>query len=228
MKEHIILLHGALGSKKQFEELEKYLMGDAQVHTFNFIGHGGEAIPENIGMHDLVKQLENYIQQNIPQNTILTLFGYSMGGYASLLLVSKNTCKIDRVITLGTKLLWNEETAAKEIKMLDADLIEEKLPDFAKELRDRHHPSDWKLLLVRTAEMMIDLGVNKYLNDETFLQISVPCKLMIGDKDKMVSLEETVDVYKKIKGASLSVLPSTQHPFERVSVERLVFEITTD
>ncbi len=225
MEKHIILLHGALGSKAQFDDLAKQLPGYSQVHTFNFVGHGGIDIPDRLMMEDFVFQLQNYIHQNIPPDAILTLFGYSMGGYAALMLAAKNACKIDRVITLGTKLLWNEEIAAKELKMLDPKVIEEKIPDFAKELTQRHDPADWKLLLNRTAEMMIDLGANKYLNDETFLQISVPCKLMIGDKDKMVSLDETVHAFKTMSLASLSVLPNTPHPIEKVKIERLVFEI---
>lgn len=228
MENHIILLHGALGSMAQFEELTKALSKDYHVHAFNFIGHGGDTIPEKMKMDDFVNQLESYIQQNISQNAGLTLFGYSMGGYASLLLASKNTCKIDRIITLGTKLLWDEEMAAIELKMLDSNIIEVKLPDFAKELERRHHPADWKLLLKRTGEMMMDLGINQYLNDEIYLQIKVPCKLMIGDKDKMVTLDETVNAFKRISGASLSILPYTQHPIEKVKLERLVFEILTD
>jgi pimeloyl-ACP methyl ester carboxylesterase len=225
MENHIILLHGALGSMVQFEELNKALSKDYYVHAFNFMGHGGDVIPGNMKMDDFVNQLEAYITQNIPEGTSLTLFGYSMGGYAALLLASKHTCKIDRIITLGTKLLWNEEIAAKELSMLDAKVIEEKLPDFAKELQIRHHPQDWKLLLQRTGEMMMDLGTIPYLNDETFSQIKVVTKLMIGDKDRMVTLDETVHAFKRISGASLAVLPSTPHPFDKVKLDRLIFEI---
>lgn len=228
MENHIILLHGALGSMAQFEELTKALSKDYRVHAFNFIGHGGDTIPEKMKMDDFVNQLGTYIQQKITKNAGLTLFGYSMGGYAALLLASKNTCKIDRIITLGTKLLWDEDMAAIELKMLDSNIIEVKLPDFARELERRHHPADWKLLLKRTGEMMMDLGKNNYLNEETYIQIKVPCKLMIGDNDKMVTMDETVSAFKKIKGASLSVLPSTQHPIEKVKLERLVFEILTN
>ncbi len=225
MDQHIILLHGALGSKNQFNGWEEGVTGSSQVHCFNFHGHGGDPIPDKMLIGDLVKQLEDYIRQNIPQNSSLTLFGYSMGGYAALLLASKNICKIDKIVTLGTKLRWDPEIAAREIKMLDPDIISTKLSEFALELEQRHQPQDWKLLLKRTAELMMDLGEQQYLSEETFSKISSPCKLMLGDKDKMVTLDETVFAYQKIKGASLSVLPSTPHPIEKVSIERLAFEL---
>jgi esterase/lipase len=225
MEKHIILLHGALGSKSQLEPLEKQLTAFTQVHSFNLMGHGGISIPENMVMEGFVWQLENYIQQNIPGEAHLTIFGYSMGGYAALVLATMNTCKIDTIVTLGTKLLWDPEIAAKELTMLDASIIEEKLPDFARELKQRHQPQDWKLLLRQTAAMMIDLGEKKYLTEEAFTKIIAKTKLMIGDKDKMVSLEETVHAFKKINGASLAVLPTTPHPIEKVNLERLAFEL---
>lgn len=148
-----------------------------------------------------------------------------MAGYTALLLASKNVCKIDRIITLGTKLNWSEEIASNELKMLDVKIIEDKLPDFAKELQIRHHPKDLRLLLHRTGEMMMKLAVNQYLIGETFLQIRVVTKLVIGDKDKVFSLNKNVDVYRKLNVASFTVLSSTPQPFEKVNVGRHVLEI---
>ena len=41
----------------------------------------------------------------------------------------------------------------------------------------------------------------------------------------MVSMNETVAVYKALLKGSLIVLPDTPHPFESVDLNRLVFEI---
>lgn len=48
---------------------------------------------------------------------------------------------------------------------------------------------------------------------------------MLGDRDKMVTLDETVNAYKAIPGAALSVFPETPHPLEKVDVSRIVFEL---
>lgn len=225
MGQSILLLHGALGSKEQLEPLKASLQTKNTVYSFNFIGHGGDEIPASLTMNDLVDQLHQYIIGNISSEDELTIFGYSMGGYAALLLASKQICKIDRIITLGTKLNWDTAIAEHEIKMLDPEMIEQKVPAFAKELKQRHHPGDWKLLLKRTAELMVDLGDKQYLNAETFAIIHCPCKLMLGDKDKMVTLDETRNAFNQIKNASLSVLPSTPHPIEKVDLKTLIFEL---
>lgn len=226
MEKHILLLHGALGSKHQFETLISQLHMYDAVHSFNFYGHGGNPVGKTLSMPMLVDQLKLYITQNIPANASLTIFGYSMGGYAALFYASQFPESIIRIITLGTKLAWSPEIAEREVKMLNDDTIEQKIPAFAKELESRHQPEDWREVLRITRELMIDLGQNHYLSNEVLAAIGVPVKLMIGDKDNMVSLEETVNAFKKIPNGTMSVLPSTPHPIERVNPSRLLFELS--
>ena len=72
---------------------------------------------------------------------------------------------------------------------------------------------------------MIELGKNNLLKDEDFSQIENDILLSVGDRDNMVSIEETVDVYRKLKKGSLLVLPDTSHPIEKISPDRLVYEV---
>ena len=48
---------------------------------------------------------------------------------------------------------------------------------------------------------------------------------MLGDRDKMVTLDETVEVYKNLPQAQLAILPNTPHPIEKVNTDRLASEI---
>lgn len=48
---------------------------------------------------------------------------------------------------------------------------------------------------------------------------------MLGDRDKMVTLHETVDIYKNLSQAQLAILPNTGHPIETVNTDRLANEI---
>jgi hypothetical protein len=48
---------------------------------------------------------------------------------------------------------------------------------------------------------------------------------MIGDKDSMVTLEETIEVYGQLKNANLAVLSNTEHPLEKINMEKLAQEI---
>jgi hypothetical protein len=45
--QHLLLIHGALGSKDQFETLAAELKNNFIIHSFNLTAHGGNFIPEN-------------------------------------------------------------------------------------------------------------------------------------------------------------------------------------
>jgi hypothetical protein len=44
---------------------------------------------------------------------------------------------------------------------------------------------------------------------------------MIGDRDKMVRLEETVEAFRRLPNAELAVLPASPHPLEAVDTSLL-------
>ena len=223
--QHLLLLHGALGSKDQFNSIAEKLKNDFIVHRFNLTAHGGNAISDKtLSIELFAEDVLNYMQaQNIEQANI---FGYSMGGYAVMYIAKHHPQKLNKLITLATKFYWDETIAAKEIKMLDAATIELKVPAFAQQLAKRHAPADWKLLLQKTAEMMNDLGKNNTLKQQDYTSITTPLLIMIGDRDKMVTLDETVTVYKNLQNAQMCVLPGTSHPFEQVNTELLAYMIS--
>ncbi len=128
-------------------------------------------------------------------------------------------------MTLATKFAWNEAIATKEIQMLDPAKIEQKIPAFAEALRERHLPNDWKEVLQKTADMMIVMGNENPLMPEDYAAIGIPSLLLLGDRDKMVSIEETMAVYKALPAARMGILPGTPHPIEQVNMRTLAFHI---
>lgn len=222
--QHVILLHGAIGAKDQLQPLATALQDKYIVHTLNFSGHGGIGFPaEPFSMELFAKDVLDYMQQyQIEQANI---FGYSMGGYVAMYLAKYHPQKINKVVTLATKFYWDEATAAREIKMLDASTIEQKIPAFATQLQQRHAPQDWKLLLERTASFLLSLGKNNALQLQDYASINTASLLLLGDRDKMITLEETLAVYKQLSNAQLALLPNTAHPIEKVNVDMLLFFI---
>ena len=220
----ILLLHGAIGSKAQLEPLAKMLEGKFNVHLLNLPGHGGEPFPLNgFSMEGFADSVLKYLDDHAI--TSISFFGYSMGGYVAMYFARKYPQRVERIITLATKFYWDETVAAKEIKMLQPQTIEEKIPAFVKELASRHAPLDWKEQLQYTQDLLTGLGKKNTLAPEDYKTISTPCLLMLGDRDKMVTLEETTDVYKWLPDASLAVLPQTQHPVEKADTALLEFFI---
>lgn len=223
--QHLLLLHGALGAADQLQALKAALSDKYHVHVLNFKGHGREQDTERFSIEVFADQVLHYLEQHRIEKA--NLFGYSMGGYVALYLAKLHPDRVHKIFTLATKFLWTPAIAQQEIKMLNAEKIAEKLPAFAQALEKRHAPNDWKKLLQKTAEMMIALGDHAPLNNSDFEQLELPVLIGIGDKDTMVTLEETIHVYRKLKNANLFVLPKTPHPIEKVNLEKLADAIAS-
>lgn len=220
----ILLLHGAIGATDQLSQLQEELTDSFSIITLNFSGHGGspyaaEAFSIKHFATEVIAFLDNKGIKSIH------IFGYSMGGYVAMYLAKHHRERINKIMTLATKFKWDETIAATETKMLNADKIENKLPDFAAALQKRHAPNNWKTVLEKTAAMLVEMGKNNPLKPVDYPVIQQPVLLMLGDRDKMVTLEETVEVYKHLPKAQLSVLPNTAHPIEMVNQAMLAHEI---
>jgi pimeloyl-ACP methyl ester carboxylesterase len=222
----LILLHGALGSKAQFESWLPLLERAFRVHTLDFEGHGSQPFADRpFAIAHFADNLEAYITANdlAPAH----VFGYSMGGYVALYLARRKPALLGRIFTFATKLDWNPETAAREAKMLDVHTILEKVPRFAQSLEARHFGNDWKQHLAHTADMMRALGAAPALTGDDFAALNLPVRMGLGDRDTMVSLEETVAAYRKLPQGQLFVMPGTPHPIEKIDPLLMCREIET-
>lgn len=221
--QRILLLHGALGSASQFDSLVESLCSDFEILTMNLAVHGGRAFPEEnfsfpLFVSDIIALLD---EKGIDR---ISVFGYSMGGYAALWLARDHANRIDRIFTLATKMNWSEETAGREAAMLVPEKVEEKVPAFAKMLEERHRPQDWKVVMRKTADMMIELGKN-HLNANDFRSVKHRTMIGIGDKDNMVSLSESENVSVLLPHGTLKIFNDTPHPFEKVDLDKRVWEL---
>jgi pimeloyl-ACP methyl ester carboxylesterase len=221
--QNLLLLHGALGHAVQFEALLPLLKEKFTVYTFDFSGHGGKAMPDTINMQHFADETAEFIKNNIGSET--HIFGHSMGGYVALYMARHKMAPIGNIMTLGTKLNWSPEIAANEAKMLNTEKMKEKVPAFAQSLADIHG-DNWELLCQKTAEMMVGLGNNPALTNDDFTQIENLVQLGLGDRDTMVGLEETAAAYRQLPNGRLLVMPNTHHPYNKVNIERLAYEIT--
>lgn len=220
----ILFLHGAIGSKTQFDSVISKLSGSYNCISLNFPGHGNERMQEFFSIESFAEYVYSFLKKE--KLNKVAIFGYSMGGYVGLYLAAKYPEIIDKVFTFATKFHWTPEIAEKEIKMLDSGIILQKVPQFAKSLQLKHGEDKWREVLSKTQELMISLGNNNILENLLEL-VAAKVQIGIGDKDNMVTLEETIQVYRKLKNASLIVFPNTMHPFEKISEDQLALEIRT-
>lgn len=220
----LLLLHGALGSEKQFKELKESLSSHFRLYSMNFNGHGGKPfLNGSFNIKGFAEEVIAYLAEQ--QLEKINIVGYSMGGYVAMYLARHYSANINRIITLATKFHWDALVAHKETSLLNPEKIEEKIPSFAASLRESHHPNDWKTLLRETSKMLQDMGNIPPLSDEDYIKINHPVLIMLGDRDQMVGFEETFAVYQRLPNAQLAVLPGSPHALEKIDNTRLAWEI---
>ncbi|HWB64738.1 MAG TPA: alpha/beta fold hydrolase [Chitinophagales bacterium] len=224
MKE-ILLLHGALGSKEQFAKLEEALSVNFKVHTLNFSGHGRRpSHHHSFTIQNFAHEVLDWMNEHYIKT--IDVFGYSMGGYVALWLARFYPDRIEKVFTLGTKLRWNTEEAEKEINLLNPEKVFEKVPAFAQALAETHGEHEWKSVMSKTAALMKDLG-HTHLTEQDFAAIQQPVLLGLGEKDNMVTQEETDYAHRLLKNSQMKIFTGVQHPIEKIPVPLLSAEITS-
>lgn len=232
MKPHLFLLPGALGTSTLFKDLAETLQTDFHIHTPDYSGHGGTPLNETaFSIDGCAMDLRDRIRRWCDDGAPVYVAGHSLGGYTALWAALQGEQRIQRVMTIGTKFDWNPEFAARETAMLDPEILLDKAPAFALELKHRHAPADgsdperWRLLLKNTAGMMTGLGAQPPLTTETLAQLKIPVRICVGDRDRMVSIDESMWAWKAIPDAQFCVMPASPHQIEKVRTDRLAFEI---
>lgn len=219
MHSPLLLLHGALGSAAQFDELRRYLPADQPVYALNFPGHGGLSTDTEFSIPRFAESVLAFLSGN--NLSRVRIFGYSMGGYVALYLAWKHPERVESIATLGTKFDWTPETAARETARLDPEKMAAKVPAFAQMLAERHAPADWQAVVRQTAELLHGLGNGHALGREAFAAITCPVRIGLGEEDNMVTREESEQVAEWLPRGTFEVLPGTKHPFEQVDAGRL-------
>ncbi|GAB5417681.1 MAG: hypothetical protein Crog4KO_26670 [Crocinitomicaceae bacterium] len=212
----IVLLHGALGSDRQMEPLKKHLSESFDVHVLCFEGHGERKSDRPLAICNFSENLMEFLEEHSLKNPLV--FGYSMGGYVALYSEAKFPGTFSKIVTLGTKFHWTLDTAAKEVRMLQPEIIEDKVPKFAAHLANMHAPNDWKENMRNTAKMMEAMGENPPLNEIDLSNIKCPVQLLRGTNDAMVSEQETLGVEAQLPNAEFDRLDEVEHPIEKLEL----------
>lgn len=225
LKPRLLLLHGAVGAGSQFDFLLPLLGERYDVHRLDFEGHGASPLRErSFRTEHFAENVVEYLDQHSLERP--DIFGYSMGGYVALYLAHARPQRVRRIATLGTKFDWNPEVAAREVRQLDPEKIRGKVPQFARTLEARHAAAGWENVLSRTCEMMTALGERRAVTPERLSGIPHRVRIGVGDRDSLVTLEESQAAYRSLAQGELEVLPGTPHPLEKIPPARLARYVT--
>lgn len=219
-KPTLLLLHGALGSAAQLTPLAEGLSTTFTIINRNFYGHGGSAIPPaGYQMEELVSELEDWMDHHLSAPVLA--FGYSMGGYAATVLASRRPEFFTRIITLGTKWTWTPASAAREVGMLNTNMIAEKVPALANLIAQRHSPQDWKAVVQATIPLLTALGEDPLIDESGLAKLDLPVDILWGSADRMVSREESEHMANCLPKGRFFMLDGIKHPIEQIDPQVL-------
>jgi pimeloyl-ACP methyl ester carboxylesterase len=223
-KPHLILLHGALGAASTLWPLLPYLEPQFTLHAVEFEGHGiTPPAGRPFRIEHFVENVAGYLDSRGLQGALI--FGYSLGGYVACSLALARPELVGRIATLGTKFSWDLQTAERENALLDPDKIKAKVPAFAQSLEERHPVAGWEWVMSQTRDLLTHLGEVGGFPPERAVQIGIPVRVMLGDRDNTVTLEETRAIFRALPQGEMEVLPNTPHPLERVRPEHIARSI---
>lgn len=219
----IIFLHGALGTKHQFDQLLKEVKTKREIHAITFEGHGGADLKGRpFRIEHFVENVLDYMDKEGIEKA--DLFGYSMGGYVALYLSKIKPERIGKISTLGTILEWNKEIAEKEAAFLIPDKIKEKVPKFAKILSEQH-PNGWETVVNKSREALLNLGENPVIAADEWKELEHPVRIHVGDRDQTADPIKSIQVCSKLKRGELVVLPNSYHPVEKTDLHLLAHSL---
>jgi pimeloyl-ACP methyl ester carboxylesterase len=198
------------------------------VHAVEFPGHGATPPGADDADDFRIERLADALAAALDALGIgrAVLFGYSMGGYVALHLAATRPARVAAVVTLGTKLAWTPEVAARDAARLDPAGMRAKVPRFAEQLAARHQGAGgWEAVLARTAALLTRLGEAPPVTDAVLGGIACPVRVLVGDRDATLPVAECVAAARVLPEGELGVLPGTPHPLEQVPAGRLAREV---
>ncbi len=209
-KEPLVFLPGALGATANAKPLIEELSRSYTVQGIDYPGHANSSYSGPIS----IEMLSEFLVEKISKLSKPLIFGYSMGGYIAIHATIEGKIQPGGIITYGTKFAWSEAIAEKETGHLDPEMIEKKVPGFAKYLGSTH--KDWKRLCNQTAELMIALGKDPLIKDEHIGKYSFPLWVLRGSNDNMVGEKESKWASEISSRGSFEMVESWPHPLEKL------------
>jgi pimeloyl-ACP methyl ester carboxylesterase len=220
----LLCLHGALATHHQFDPLRPHLSEHITLHAFNFEGHGDTPAPHrSLRAEHLVENVIAYLDEH--NLTRVNIFGYSLGGYVACMVAKNHPDRVERVITLGTRYLWDEATLERELRMADPATMQAKVPRFVEALAQQHQAVGWEMVVGQTQNLLRANHETNGLTADYLATIAHPVRVMVGDRDSTAGVAESFAAFKALPNGQFEVLPGTPHPLQKVNMTRLAMSI---
>jgi pimeloyl-ACP methyl ester carboxylesterase len=214
----LLFLHGALGTRRQFDALRKRFPERSQI-AVDFPSHGeSTATPDEINTERFARDVLALLDElKIEQVDVV---GYSMGGYVGIAMSFQAPHRVRSIVSHAMKFYWTDEAISGTLRDLDGDLIRERSQRGYDALSQMHAASGLERTLSQTRSLISDF-LRWQLTPEMMREVPAPLLISVGDRDDLVPVAEAVRLFGELdpKRSGLAVLPNTPHPFHHVSLD---------
>lgn len=214
----MILLHGSNSWAREMLPLGEYMRPyEKTVLIPNLLGHGGRPVPGKFAIADFAADVIAYMDQNGVQRDFVA--GMSVGGYVALYLARHYPDRIEGVIAIATKYVFDEETVKHYSYLVSLERMDQpgfpRIPQFVL----NHHPQDWKQITARHGELFRALGARPELTEDDLRAIRVPILAITGDQDPLVPVKETQRLRELNPRCDVLIVKGSSHPITALPLD---------
>jgi len=212
----LLLLHGGFGSIHHFQQVIPKFAKHFKVIAVDSPGHGRSELSDSLSF----ELMTDYCSKLIDQLKLDSVYvvGYSDGGITGLLLAEKRPDKVKKVIASGanSKMDGIKPEVLDYLKLINPTFIETNLKDWLEEYKSKSPNKDkWEKYITDMTKMY---SQDTLISDQALSNIKAKTLLFFGDRD-VVKLDHGIEMYQKIPGSQLCVLPNTPHEVFSASPE---------
>jgi pimeloyl-ACP methyl ester carboxylesterase len=224
--EPLLLLHGGFGTVEDFHSQIPELSKHFRVVAFERPGHGHSADTNGAFHFDTMSEYTIGFIEALelgPTN----IMGWSDGAAIALLVSIRRPDLVKRLISVGG--FFNTNSASPQdqdwIRSATPESFKKSMPTLVKRYDDASPdgPAHFPIVFEKTRKLWL---TEPNIAKEELAKITAPTLLMVGDRDATIP-EHTLELFRSIKGAQLSVIPGASHFFlseKSTAANRVILE----
>ena len=214
--ESCLFLHGSRDRKEVFERLVPYLKEQYHLVFLDMRGHGDTEAPlEGYTFEQFISDIDVFTESRAMKS--FHLIGHSLGGVISILYTLKYPEKVKSLVLMGSSAyfipkfkrpLVGASIDKEQIKNTNQNAIpyffQEKYMEVQEEIL-----SNWEKVPPHVHEEMIRMGHPDLR--EKIKDITRPTLVIVGEKDRICTVEDGELLHKGIRGSKIKVIHDAAH-----------------
>jgi pimeloyl-ACP methyl ester carboxylesterase len=216
----LVLLHGSNASGPEMEPLARLLRPHFELRAPNLLGHGGRPVPDGYSLEEMSEDLIAWLDSE--RIGRCDLFGYSVGGYVALHAARRHPDRFRAFATLAAKYLFDESAVKHVVHLSQPARLARPEIGRKPEMERAHGARNWEKVALNTCELFRRLGERPPLSEADLTRINVPALIVSGDRDPLVSAEESRRLADLLPFARLALFPGPAHPLKEVPLDQVV------